>query len=52
MLFAFIFFAGEMEYRAVKRRERDDERWRQMLAELDAASARSRDEVIPKSAEG
>jgi len=52
VLFAFIFFAGEMEYRAVKRRERDDERWRQMLAELEAASARSTDEVIPKSAEG
>ena len=52
VLFAFIFFAGEMEYRAVKRRERDDERWRQMLAELEAASVRSTDEVIPKSAEG
>jgi Zn-dependent protease len=51
-LFAFIFFAGEMEYRAVKRRERDDARWRQMLAELEAASARSRNEVIPKNAEG
>jgi Zn-dependent protease len=37
-LFAFIFFAGEMEYRGVKRREREDERWRQMLAELEAAA--------------
>jgi len=40
-LFAFIFFAGEMEYRAVKRREHDDARWRQMLAELEAAQLRS-----------
>ena len=39
VLFAFIFFAGEMEYRAVKRRERDDARWRRMLAELEAATA-------------
>jgi Zn-dependent protease len=37
VLFAFIFFAGEMEYRAVKRRERDDQRWRQMMADLEAA---------------
>jgi len=52
VLFAFIFFAGEMEYRAVKRRERDDARWRKTLAELEEATARSRDEAIPKSAEG
>jgi len=38
VLFAFIFFAGEMEYRAVKRRERDDERWRQRLEALEAAA--------------
>ncbi len=38
VLFAFILFAGEMELRAVKRRERDDERWRQMLADLKAAT--------------
>lgn len=31
-LFAFIYLAGEAEYRAVKRRERDDEHWRAMLA--------------------
>ena len=37
VLFAFIFFAGEMEYRAVKRRERDDERWGQVRVELEAA---------------
>jgi Zn-dependent protease len=33
-LFAFIFFVGEMEYRAVKRRESDDAHWRAMLARL------------------
>ncbi|HVU32221.1 MAG TPA: site-2 protease family protein [Opitutaceae bacterium] len=32
ILFAFIFFAGEMEYRAVVRRERDDAHWRETLA--------------------
>ena len=32
VLFAFIFFAGEMEYRAVKRREQEDERLRQALS--------------------
>lgn len=32
LLFAFIFFAGEMEYRAVKRREVEDAHWRAMLA--------------------
>ena len=36
-LFAFIFVVGEMEYRAVKRREREDERWRQRLAALEVA---------------
>jgi len=39
VLFAFIFFAGELEYRAVKRRERDDERWRQSQADLLAQAA-------------
>lgn len=33
-LFAFIFFAGEMEYRAVKRRELDDAHWRAVLARI------------------
>lgn len=32
ILFAFIFFAGEVEYRAVLRREREDAHWRAMLA--------------------
>lgn len=33
-LFAFIFYAGEMEYRAVKRREFDDAHWRAVLARV------------------
>lgn len=33
-LFAFIFFAGEAEYRAIKRRELEDARWRETLARL------------------
>lgn len=33
-LFAFIFFAGEMEYRATLRREQEDAHWRQVLAQL------------------
>ena len=32
VLFAFIFFAGEMEYRAAKRREVEDAHWRAVLA--------------------
>lgn len=34
LLFAFIFFAGEMEYRAVRRRELEDAHWRSVLARL------------------
>jgi Zn-dependent protease len=33
-LFLFIFFAGEAEYRALLRREREDAHWRAMLAQL------------------
>ena len=33
-LFIFIFFAGEMEYRAVRRREMEDAHWREMLTRL------------------
>ncbi len=36
ILFAFIFFAGEAEYRALLRREREDEQWRAMMAQLNA----------------
>lgn len=32
VLFAFIFYAGEMEYRAVRRREIEDAHWRAVLA--------------------
>jgi Zn-dependent protease len=34
LLFAFIFFVGEMEYRAVKRREIEEAQFRAMLARL------------------
>jgi Zn-dependent protease len=34
VLFAFIFFAGEIEYRAVKRREIEDAYWRAALARI------------------
>lgn len=36
VLFAFIFFAGEAEYRAVERREREDAQWREVLARFHA----------------
>ena len=32
VLFVFIFFAGEAEYRAAKRREREDAEWRELAA--------------------
>ena len=32
VLFVFIFLAGEAEYRAVRRREIEDARWREMIA--------------------
>jgi len=34
ILFAFIFVAGELEYRAVRRREVDDARWREVAERL------------------
>ena len=40
VLFGFIYFAGEAEYRMVKRRETEDQRWQQVLAEYAVASAR------------
>jgi Zn-dependent protease len=33
-LFVFIFFAGDLEYRALKRRELEDAHWRSVLARL------------------
>jgi len=37
VLFAFIFFAGDAEYRGVKRRETEDAHWRAVLARAYAA---------------
>ncbi len=37
ILFAFIVVAGELEYRATRRRELEDAHWRAMLAQLYAA---------------
>ena len=37
VLFTFIFFAGEVEYRATVRRERDDAHWRAVVARFYAA---------------
>ena len=34
LLFAFIFMAGDAEYKAVKRREAEDAHWREMLARM------------------
>jgi Zn-dependent protease len=34
VLFAFIFFAGELEYRAIQRRELEDAHWRAVLARM------------------
>ncbi len=36
VLFAFILVVGEVEYRSLFRRERDEARWRQVLAEYEA----------------
>jgi Zn-dependent protease len=38
VLFAFIFFAGELELRAVRQRERDDAHWRAVLARMYATT--------------
>jgi Zn-dependent protease len=39
ILFAFIAFSGDAEYRAVRRRELEDARWREMLARAYAPPA-------------
>lgn len=36
VLFAFIFFAGEAEYRAIRRKEIEDAHWREILARFPA----------------
>ena len=46
VLFSFIFIAGEIEYRAVKRREVEDAHWRDVLARLDVPN-RARSEPPP-----
>jgi len=48
VLFTFIFFAGEAEYRAVRRREIDDARWREMLARAYGAQAPSEPPLLPR----
>jgi Zn-dependent protease len=50
ILFGFIFFAGQAEYRMVQRREIEDARWRQMLAELHARSMAQPPELPPEKA--
>lgn len=47
ILFGFIFFAGQTEYRMVKRREEEDAQWRQMLAELHARSIAQPPPLLP-----
>jgi len=39
-LFAFIFIAGEIEYRAILRQERESQRWDRMIARLNAEAIR------------
>jgi Zn-dependent protease len=43
VLFSFIFIAGEIEYRSVKRREIDDANWRIALDRLHAAARQDHD---------
>ncbi len=38
-LFVFIFIVGELEYRAVKRRERDEAYWREVMQRFQSAPA-------------
>lgn len=45
VLFAFVFFAGEAEYRFLVRREREEEHWRETLARL--AATRSEPPLLP-----
>ncbi|MFM8618596.1 MAG: site-2 protease family protein [Opitutaceae bacterium] len=51
VLFAFIFFVGEMEYRAARRRELDDAHWRAVIARQLAAAGDGDDagRVSPQS---
>lgn len=38
LLFAFIFVAGDLEYKYVRRREREDAHWAEMLRRMNAAA--------------
>lgn len=48
ILFGFIFFAGEMEYRAVKQRELDDENWRNLLAQSYVRTPPAEPPLLPR----
>lgn len=48
VLFAFIFFVGEMECRAARRREFEDAHWRTVLARHLAAAPNGEDGAIPR----
>lgn len=47
VLFAFIFFVGEMEYRAVRRREAEEEHWRTTIARLHAFHPPAEEPPLP-----
>lgn len=49
VLFGFIYFAGQTEYRMVKRREEEDERWRKTLEELHARTIVLPPELPPQN---
>lgn len=46
VLFGFIFFAGELEYRMAQRRELEDAHWRAVLAELRSLPPRAEEPPI------
>ena len=48
VLFAFIFLAGEAEYRAVRRREIDDARWREMIARMHGPTEIREPPLLPR----
>ncbi len=48
VLFAFIFFAGEAEYRAVRRREFEDAHWRATLARIYGPAHVSDPPLLPR----
>lgn len=52
VLFIFIYFAGDAEYRAVRRRELDDARWREMLARIYGPTSVEDPPVIARPAIG